>query len=122
MADCLNFRAYCWMMAKRLLQMGCMLPVDEMGDKLVHELTLPEYDYDERGGRLKIEEKESLTKRNGGESTDLADAFTILALPTEQSIQRQYRNRYMRGVPTAAGRRRMANVMQGRIGRSWRGR
>ena len=95
-SDFLNYRAWCWGQAKLFLEGGCMLPLGELGDKLVHELCLAEAKPDGRNAKLKIDDKETLISRNGGESPDLADAFTMLALPTEEHIHRQYRERFAR--------------------------
>ena len=93
--DCGNFRAYAWVQAKRFLEGGGMLPIDEEGDRLVDELCLPEKRFDGRNDKMLIEDKASIMKKNGGDSPDLADAFTMLCLPAAHVMRRERRLRFM---------------------------
>ena len=93
-ADWANFRGYAWAQAKRFLENGGMLPIDEEGDRLVDELCLPELEIDDRNGKRRIESKQSIMKKNAGESPDLADAFTMLCLPADGVMRHERRKRF----------------------------
>ena len=121
---CDNYRAYCWKCALHWLENGGMLPVNrdgslsELGEILVRELLLPDYEYTERGARLRIEDKKSIMEKNGGKSPDFADTFTMLCLPAPRRLERQFAMKRMR-----AGRReqgRIDRARQRRVGRGWR--
>ena len=120
--DMLNYRSYCWARAKEFLEGGAMLPLGELGDRLVDELCLPTAKADGRNLKLKIEAKEDLIVKNRGESPDLADAFTMLALPSEGHIERQYRHRFERSGRGAALRPHQRKYLHSSIspGAGWR--
>ena len=118
-AACANYRAYAWKRALHFLSAGGLLPLDEDGMDLARELMLPEYSYTDRGGRLLIEPKEDLMKRNNGKSIDLADTFSMLCLPTPASLERARMRRWMRGGP--AEKARLKRQSQRRKAKPWRG-
>ena len=90
-----------------------------MGRELARELMIPEFEYTERGGRLKIEDKKKIMERNGGKSPDLADTFTMLCLPSPRNVERAFMKRYARGGKIE--KRRMEKQRRRRVGRPWRG-
>ena len=91
--ECLNFRAYAWQRTLSMLERGVMLPLGKVGERLIGELTLPEFDHDNRGQKLQIEKKESIKARTGGKSIDFADTFTMLCLEQPADIKREYLRR-----------------------------
>jgi hypothetical protein len=69
-----NLRAQLWFGLAEWLKEGGSLPPSVLG--LDAELLEPRYKFDVRG-RRQIESKDDIKKRNGGRSTDLADAACL---------------------------------------------
>ena len=69
-----NLRAELWFQAKEWFeQRHCRLPND---DRLISELTVPKYKFSSKG-KYKVESKDEIKKRMGGNSPDAADAFIL---------------------------------------------
>lgn len=69
-----NLRAELWFQAKAwFAKADCSIPEDE---RLINELAVVRYGFQESSGRLKIESKDEMKKR-GLASPDMADAFVL---------------------------------------------